>query len=126
MTEDLTASLAKRGLDFEDWSSIVNELPDLLEAIEAEIGIRFNALGMPTGAHPSAKVRPGDIYRSYALPPSEECWWRVAAASTHEVSLLALVKGEGDPSTWEVYPQRTSYVCRSLGDNFERWQPCPT
>lgn len=74
----------------------------------------------------NAKIQPGFVYRSLALLESNERWWRVDVASTHEVSLLALVKGEGDPSTWEVYPQRTSYVCRSLGDNFERWQPCPT
>ena len=126
MTEDLTAALAKRGLDFEDWSSIVNELPDLREAVEAEVGIRFNALGMPIGAHLSAKVRPGDIYRSHAFPPSEERWWRVEAANATEVSLSALTKGEGTPATWDISPQNASYVCRALGDNFERWTPCPT
>ena len=126
MTEDLTAALSKRGLDFEDWGSIVNELPNLREAVEAEVGIRFNALGMPTGVHPSAKVRPGDIYRSYALAPSEERWWRVESVSPTEVTLSALTKGEGTPAAWDTSPQNASYVCRALGNNFERWTPCQT
>jgi hypothetical protein len=42
MTEDLTEALAKRGLVFEDWSSIVSERPQLREAVEAEVGIRFS------------------------------------------------------------------------------------
>lgn len=123
MTEDLTEALAKRGLVFEDWSSIVNELPQLREAVEAEVGIRFNTLGMPTGAHPSAKIRPGDIYRSYALPPSEDRWWRVESTSPAEVTLTALVKGDGTPDTWDA---QGIYVCRAIGDNFERWNPCPS
>ena len=121
MTEDLTEALAKRGLSFEDWSSIVTDQPQLREAVEAEVGIRFNTLGMPTGAHPLAKIRPGNIYRSYALPPSEGRWWRVEAASATEVVLMALVKGDGTPDTWDA---QGIYVCRTLGDNFERWSPC--